>query len=336
MKSGMTEAEQAAEILRLESKLKACYLPIPEHKQILQSIDDLRRYGRRMDGSAQCGQLSGPTDAGKSMLFTKYQEREDAQPTDDSTPVIRTIMPTPPYAYSDLLDSLVGCFGAMIPSARMPNPKRLERLHTLMRERRTELVMIDEWQHIIDQAKAGAVRPYLAADQVKKDFLEKIKVPVVFNGLPICQMIYEKNKQLKTRRMFTASVNPFDWRSALDRERFSILVATMVDKGEFENAELLDDELIERVHLSTGGAPGAVYKLVFAAVRIAVRKGLHILDRPLLAEAQAIVEGDEPGKVNFFLVPLGEARNGGVPLDESRVTALHSRIARPQRKSPLA
>ena len=335
MTTTMNAVEQGATIERLRLKLKACYLPLPEHKQILQSIDDLRRYGHRMDGSAQCGQVSGPTDAGKSMLFDEYQKRPDAQASEDATPIIRTIMPSP-FVYSDLLDSLIEQFGAQIPSTRMSNSRRLARLVTHARERRTELIMIDEWQHIIDQSDSSAKRPYLAADQIKRDFLDTMRVPVVFNGLPKCDAIYERNTQLKTRRMFTAALRSFDWMDDMERERFSILVASLADEAEFENAENLGEELIERVHLASGGTPGAVHKLVFTAVRIAIRNGLRTLDKSLLAEANSVVAGGGRDWTNVFLIPMSQARNGGKPLDESRVTRLHSKIARPQHKKELA
>ena len=296
-------------------------------KKILEMIHALRLRGFRGDGSAMCMQISGPTGAGKTMLFQRYLARTDAQRTDDHVPVLCFKMPTR-YTEPVFLGTILEAYGARSFNDRQ-NPHQLaKRVRDLITAKRTELIMIEDLQHVIDQKERTAKIPYYAADEIKAFLLDDVKVPVVFNGLTIADQLFIRNRQLRMRRRYNPELKPFDWKDALSREQFTIMVRLFARRAEFQNYAELEDSLVERIWRATGGVPGELATLFKAAAELGVRRGVARLTQELLAIAHAENADVDVGWKNVFTLAVLPRNSSEDEPDQSRVTKLTKGIAR--------
>ena len=315
------------EVERRVSAVNTFYMGTDHIKAILERIHALRLRGYRSDGSAMCMQLSGPTGSGKTMLFDSYMARPDAQSTHDHVPVLRLQMPSK-YRETAFAGAILGAYGAEPFTAAQDQVQLERRARKLMSAKRTKLIMVDDLQHVIDQKERTAKVPYYAADQFKNFLLDGAKIPVVFNGLPICDQLYERNTQLKMRRMYKDDLKPFNWTDVLQREQFTVMVTLFTRRAGFKNWETLDDGLVERVWRATHGVPGNASTLFKTVAELGTHRRADKITLELLAEAHAQNADAGPDWKNMFTMRTLHACDDEVVPDQSRVTKLTKNIAR--------
>ena len=194
---------------RREARLDRLYVKTPALDQAMVLLDAFCENGYRgPERTACCFLVSGPTNAGKSRLFSSYCERPECQPDGDLLPVVRFTAPSP-FNLPDFLAELLTALGtkSFVETQRIGQMKR--RVVSMLRERKTRLVMVDDFQHIID--KKGGNSPYWAADFIKTTILDVAKVPMVMNGLAITEEIFPRNTQLLSRRKGIVRRGPDGW-----------------------------------------------------------------------------------------------------------------------------
>ncbi len=317
-----------AETARRKHRLDRVYIRNPEIDRALERIDELRRSGfRGPDGLAFCALVVGPTNTGKTRLFRKYCDRPDAQPDGDRIPVLRFTAPSP-FNDRDFLAKMLLKLGTR-DFAESHRPGRMKRrVVDMLAARQTELILIEETQHIID--KKGGNSPYWAADMIKECILDDAKVPIVFNGINVTKDIFTRNTQLLSRRKGVFHLEPDDWANPLEREQFRAAVnvfecaADFPEKATVGSGKLpLDSEAVaERIWRATGGLRGSLYTLFAQATELGVARGDLSLSVELLSEANAILSDGGPGWINMFTVKVLPPIN---VIDESRVTKLVKR-----------
>jgi len=312
-----------------KARLDRLYVKTPAISRALELLVDFRENGYRgPDGSACCFLVSGLTNAGKSRLFSSYYERPECQPSDDRLPVVRFSAPSP-FNLRDFFAEFLLALKTRDFAERHQIGHMKRRVVSMLAERRTEMVMVDDFQHIID--KKGGNSPYWAADTIKTMVLDGAKVPMVFNGLPITEEIFTRNTQLLSRRKGIVRLAPDGWTDdPVGQEQFKVAISVFERAADFpERAKVgeaklaLDsDPVAERIHRGTGGLRGNLYNLFKQATELGTKRGASSLSIDLLSEAHAILSDAGRDWVNVFTVkvlPPIEA------LDDSRVTRLHKK-----------
>lgn len=315
-----------SELQRRQARLKRLYVRTAEIDFFLELIHDLRTGGYRgPDDTACCLLVIGPTNSGKTRLFRKYCDRPDAQAEDEQIPVLRFTAPTP-FNYREFLGKILIGLGTRHFGETHDIRRMKRRVVEMLAVRKTQLIMMEEAQHIID--KKGGNSPYWVADLIKELILDDAKVPLVFNGIAIAEDIFTRNTQLLSRRKGILRLGPDDWDDPAGRERFKATIAAFEKAADFpEIAEvgeaklpLTSDQVAERIHRATSGLRGSLCNLITQAMELGTKRGARSLTLELLAEANAILNDAGPGWVNVFTVkvlpPLKDT-------DDSRVTKLH-------------
>lgn len=315
--------------MRREARLDKLYVKTPAIDRAMDLLVDFCKSGYRgPERSACCFLVTGLTNAGKSRLFSSYCERPECQPDGELLPVVRFSAPTPFNLPDFLAEFLIALrTRSFAESQKVGQMKR--RVVNMLHERQTRLVMVDEFQHIID--KKGGNSPYWAADLIKTLILDNAKVPMVMNGLPVTEEIFTRNTQLLSRRKGIVRLVPDGWNDdPVGQEQFKVAIslferaADFPGKAKVGEAKLaLDsDPVAERIHRATGGLRGNLYNLFKQATELGTKRGATSLSLDLLAEAHAILSDAGPNWKNVFTVKVLPPIE--MP-DDSRVTKLHKR-----------
>jgi hypothetical protein len=297
------------------------YIQTPTVKEGLEAIHSLRLFGHRPpDGRAMCGTLWGSTNSGKTRLFAEYMKREDTKGTEDVYPVLLVSLPKPFGLAAFYNRILVECGGHDFSGGKSPEHVA-QRMKHFLKERKVELILAEELNHIVDQTLAEAKRPYWAADQIKLHILDEAKVPVFFNGIAVSEKLFTRNTQLHSRRQDKVEFFPFRWEDELERERFKLIIEAFDKAAAFPvRIGLGEPARLQRIHRATTGVPGEVYNLFHKAIEIGTKRQADAIDMSILAEAHAARANAGPGWVNILSVPVLPPL--AMP-DDSRVTKLH-------------
>jgi len=312
---------------RRKARIDKLYVQTPDIVDALDRIKAFRTNGYRgPDGTATCFLVSGPTNAGKSRLFTSFCDRLDAQEDGERIPVVRIRVPTP-FNIRDLLAELLIALRTKDFATSHKLGQMQRRVVAMLHARQTELIMMDDTQHIID--KKGGNTPYWAADMLKTLILDGAKVPIVFNGLAVTEEIFEQNTQLKSRRRGIVRLAPDGWYDdPVGREQFKLAVSWFERAANFpqlaqvgaERLALDSDQVAERIWHATDGLRGNLHGLFSQAAELGTKQEANALTLQLLAEAHAILSDAGPGWKNVFTVDVLPSL---VKQDDSRLTKLH-------------
>lgn len=169
----------------------------------IQDITDDIQYIRRMASSSNyekepiCMLVTGETGTGKSEFIKQYKDhfpnQEEAERT--KIPVLVSLIPKarhPKPVVSQLLRDL----GDPLDGTGGDSTTLTHRLITLLRGTGVELIILDEFQHLIETKSNQVV--YDIADFIKT-LVSKAKIPVVLFGLPWSSYVLTVNAQLARR-----------------------------------------------------------------------------------------------------------------------------------------
>ena len=309
-----------AEIDRRVARVMNVYVRTPEVRAANEVIERTRKL-RRHGGKAFCSLITGLSGCGKSRIFELYAEGQP-EPEPDTMPVLLFETPSP-FSFSAFLDALLTAMGVEGFPGRHDVTQMRSRVLYYLDKLKVELILMEEVSHIIDQKERSAKIPYWALDFIKLYLLDKAKVPLVMNGMPIAKDLFKINPQMKQRRHRTVELTPYDGADPIRRGQFMLLLEKLEVEAGFPVAVLKGNEaLCSRVLRATLGIHGEVTKLIVEAIDIGMRKGATGLTAEVLALAHARLSVPEKGWVNTILVDV--VPPAAVP-DETRVTALTKR-----------
>lgn len=212
-----------------------------------------------------CLAIVGESRTGKSRALEECAASHPPVRTKDGldVPLIRVKTPSKPTVKS-LAELMLVAIGDPNPGAGTENSKTL-RLRVLMRNAKTRMVLIDEFQHFYDKGSHKVI--HHVADWLKI-LVDEARVAVVVAGLPTCQAVLAQNEQLAGRFITPVNMPRFDWKDEGHREEFvAILSAFQESMGEhFDMPSLDSDELAFRCYTGTGGLMGYLTKFLRQAV----------------------------------------------------------------------
>lgn len=249
----------------------------------------------------------GPSGSGKSTLLRDYEARH---PRYDETD--RTIVPVL-YAKVPPRPTIANVAGALLRAMGCPLWKkgdaedRTDHLLTLLSECRTELVLVDEAQHLVDRGRTKTHA--LVADWIKVTS-DDSEIPWVIAGLPRTQLLDAANDQFGRRfgsEVTLDRLDPFDGDAV--RVIGGIIVAQTAEFRVVVAPSIDTTDLASRVGFASDGLIGYMTKLLAETARTQKREKLRHCDLAVFAQAfRDAIWADAPDDRNPFVGPPGKLR----------------------------
>jgi len=139
--------------------------------------------------------------------------------------------------------------------------RKTARLKKMMKAANTKMVVIDEFQHFVDQGSARVI--HQVADWLK-NLVAECSISLVVVGLKEALYVLKQNEQLRGRFSAPVELPRFDWNQNEHRLEFLGVLSAFerhINK-DFEGLILSSEELSFRVYCATGGLIGYIWKLL--------------------------------------------------------------------------
>ncbi len=243
----------------------------PQFSRLLSLIGECHQLSK-FAVEPHCLLIKGESGVGKSTLIRRYVERYPRYRHRcgarvpvfySSLPAIATIKGVVAKLISDLGDPL---------ATRGSTVQQTNRFAHLMRECKVELLILDEFQHLVDARspkKLSNVADWL------KSLINDTHIPVILLGMPWCSDLLRQNPQLQRRFMATEELKAFSWGDTpSSQEEYRLFLATTDKQLPFgERSFLADREIAYRFYCATRGNVGATMSIIRWACRLALFEG---------------------------------------------------------------
>ncbi len=273
--SRMADADRVAMAERI-------FIKYPRLKEILGKVADCHR-NAKLAAEPPCLFVTGPTGAGKTTISRYFRENHPRRASEEGTvvPVLTATIPSPASVKS-LATSLLDSLGDPIPD-KGSTVSQTYRLYKLMSKCEVELVILDEFQHIIDRERLKVLNT--AADWLK-NLVNHTGKPMVLMGMPGADKILDANDQLERRFSSRMTLEPFGWGTKASEDDFRRFLQVLDENLPFNaRSQLASWETALRIHYATGGVVGNVMAVVRTATGKAVREGVERIELDHLAKA---------------------------------------------------
>lgn len=257
----------------------------PRWNKILEEIERCHRL-QRCAAEPPGSFLVGRTGAGKSTLLESLAKRHP--PIVDETgrrqPVVLVSNPST-GSIKDLATAILQALGD--PRAdRGTVGNKTYRIKQYFRDRKVELLIVDELQHFVDRVSLQVLEN---ASNWLKDLIKQTKVACVLAGLEgDAEEVVDNNEQLA--RMFPDPIHldPFGWDETkpdggAEFRTFLMQLEQMLPLK--EPSHLADEERAWRCFVASGGVIGYVMALIRRAAHLALETGHEHIDDTLLEQA---------------------------------------------------
>jgi len=139
--------------------------------------------------------------------------------------------------------------------------RKTARLKKMMKAANTKMVVIDEFQHFVDQGSAKVI--HHVADWLK-NLVAECSISLVVVGLKEALYVLKQNQQLRGRFSAPVELPRFNW-SQTEHQLEFLGVLSAFEKhinNDFDGLSLSSEELSFRVYCATGGLIGYIWKLL--------------------------------------------------------------------------
>lgn len=254
----------------------------PLFSRILDKIRECH-YRSRVSSEPRCLLITGETGYGKSTLAEYYTKQHKRLTTDNGSviTVLCTCIPSSATVKgfaSRILEDLGDPF-----HYRGTTHALTSRLCKLLIECQVELIIMDEFQHLINSDSDIVLSN--TADWLK-DILNRTRIPIILFGLPVSTKILHSNSQLMRRFSTTINLQPFYWIPQEQRENFLKFLAVL-EKAipDLKPSHLYREENALPIFCATRGIPSMIKKLVSRAAQYAYENELTEITKDALAFA---------------------------------------------------
>ena len=277
------------------------FIMYPRLKELDQEICRCQQLSR-VAGEPQCIALEGSTGAGKTTLIQQYAAGFPRRETRLGTRIPVFYLETPsPATVKTMASVMLERLGD--PAAHIGTIGSLNsRLIKLLQACEVELVILDDFHHLIDTE----------TDRVLAKVSDWLKVLIKETGIPFLvvgiegkvERILQANAQLS--RLFAAreTLAPFAWRPEQPTtiQAFHTFVSTLEScVGKPLTTTVPRTELLYRLYYCTDGVVGNVMNLLRYAVKLTEEQSQITLELPLLRQAfEKRLAKHMRGKVNPF------------------------------------
>lgn len=265
------------------------------HTAFQQAANRLEQCFKYAQGSQEpiCLALVGESRTGKSRTLEEcchnHPKVRDEQGL--TVPILRVTTPS--------LPTIKGLASLMLDELGDPRfdsgteISQTRRIRKLMRQSKTRMVVIDEFQHFIDKGTFAVT--HRVADWLKT-LVDESKAALVVAGLPSCRAVLEQNEQLAGRFLSPIMMPRFDWRIDEDREEFIAILESLQASLEtaFQMPSLTSTEMAFRCYCGSGGLMGYITKFLRQMVWNALDANSNVisLEDMLRAHEQSVWSTD--------------------------------------------
>ncbi|MDT5061707.1 MAG: hypothetical protein QOH63_2166 [Acidobacteriota bacterium] len=263
-------------------KVEKLQISYPRLDNLLKKIAYSHKFSKA-SAEPQCLFVTGLQGVGKTTMYERYERMHLRAETEDGTivPVLSSAIPVPATVKS-LSTTLLEHIGD--PAAeRGTIINQTFRLKKLIKACGVELIILDEFQHVIDR---DSTKVLLTVSDWLKTLLNETKVPIILIGMPSSVVILDANPQL--RRRFTArqSLEPFGWKTEGHEDEFRKLLKMIDSRLPLrQRSNLADVNTAYRFYCATGGFISSIMKLVRRGTALAINEGTEKLLPDILAQA---------------------------------------------------
>lgn len=256
-------------------------LPLLTHMDIVKNLciatpsysgiqRDLRRtlHETATTSTPACKHFVGHSRTGKSFAFREFEAGFPPERTPEG--LRKEVI----YAQAPVRGTVKGLMEALLRALGDPlwmagtYSNMLARLLNLLEEAQTKMIILDEFQHLIDKGQRAELNN-------TTDWLKALVEPNTFSlicvGLPTSKGLILRNEQLSNRFDPTIEVPVYDWTQSNSQKVFRAILLTIQQKlAPFEMPELSKPDMALRMYLATGGRIGLLSKLLDRAVKNAI------------------------------------------------------------------
>lgn len=282
----------------------AALIHYPRFKRLHEEIRLCQRMSR-IAGEPQCLSLEGCTGTGKSTLVMAYASSFPVVETQEGRriPVLYMEVPSP-VGIRDFASAALKRIGD--PAFDKGTRAALSlRLIGLIRDCRTELVILDDFHHLIDKRTNHILHE---VSEWLKYLIKETGVPFMVVGIEgRVEIILRANSQLS--RLFAAreTLEPFAWDTTKPEtlQEFSCFVSYAEKAMEKPlSSELPRMDLLYRIHYATDGVVGNVMNLVRVANELAEMRGHKTIELAMLSLAyEKRLQKHLSNRINPFVGP---------------------------------
>jgi len=248
----------------------------------------------------------GQTGTGKTTLKDKIESQYPSESLEDRelTPVFCVDIPSTPTKKS-VAEAILYKLGEPAYTKGSATEKTA-RVVDLFKEKRVELVIFDEVQHIFDQGNKNT--PNEVSDWLK-EVIKESKASTVLMGLPRSKKLLAVNDQLRRRFSSQVELSPFSLQTSEDANVFAGVIQHFEKLLELPEPMKLQKDLLKRFHYATNGIIDYIVKILCAAFEIIIVSGECSFTTKILEQAFTIsVWHEGSGKLNPFNKSFGWQR----------------------------
>lgn len=295
-------------------KIKQIFIESPQITDILADISECREFS---DGVSEpdCMIVVGDTGSGKTTIIEKYLSENPRKENVGGSvvPILFTSLPpnaTPITASEQLLSDLGDPYAF---NKGKDHVELTKKMVELMHFCGVELIIIDEFQHMIDRKNKEVL--HSAADWLKM-LIVRSKIPVVLFGMPYSIVILDANNQLAGRFELQHKLDPFRISSKVYMQRYKTFLSCLDNALPFTERSGLDSpEMMKRLYAFSKGNLRRIRKLVNRASRSALAEGDNYISLTHFAKAAPKVSRDSCIPVNPFTASLEKLKIEHPPED---------------------
>ena len=270
--------ESAERVAGLVDRFNGIYLQHPAHKQLFARLDYLRGLGNVGRGPKLAIRCVGKSSAGKSTALTQYAAivHQRAGGREAERPVLMVKLDRA-CTTKRLIAGCLDMYGDEYLETSVESTLR-KRLYMCIRRFKTELVVIDEIQHLNFRTSERDD----PTDMLKR-MLDDAVVPLVFAGDETALPMLKRNIQLANRMIAPCDFRPLEKEDPNDAKTFRSFVQRLDQKMvELEitrgSSNLTDPRTLACLFAISSGLLGRVINLVRASLEVSARRGADFIE----------------------------------------------------------
>jgi hypothetical protein len=254
----------------------------PGFKNIITRINECHERSK-YTSEPRCLFITGETGYGKTTIGKFYTKDYPRVVNDDGAiiPVLRSTISSPATIKS-MGTWLLRDLGDPMPD-RGTTTSITMRLCKLIKECRVELLILDEFQHLIDKDTEKVIKS--SADWLK-NILNDTGVPMVLMGMPWSVDILSANDQLQRRFSAKMELKAFGWSTEAEQKEFKTFLILLENGLPLPKpSNLYSGQMPFRLFCATRGILSNIKNLISKTAEKAIEKGFENITMDLLALA---------------------------------------------------